>query len=121
MPVVKPNYVCINAKAQTGDPNSVFSYYQKLNRMRKELDIVTDGHYELLDPENEELYCYTRTNASTLLLVVCSFVDHEALFPVPSYLANCDAEVLLCNYPGTPRGPLLRLRPYEAVVFRYAR
>ena len=37
---VNPNYKEINAKSQLADPDSIFHYYQKLIRIRKEKDIV---------------------------------------------------------------------------------
>ena len=50
---VNPNQTVINAQAQVGDPDSVFSFYQKLIRIRQEYDVVIDGRFELLMPEDE--------------------------------------------------------------------
>ena len=40
---VNPNYTSINAKAELKDPDSVFYFYQKLIRLRKEYPVFVDG------------------------------------------------------------------------------
>jgi hypothetical protein len=47
---VNPNHTLINAAEQVKRPDSVFHYYQKLIALRKELDVMVYGHYELLEP-----------------------------------------------------------------------
>ena len=37
---VNPNYIKINAEQQMREDDSIFAYYQKLIRIRKELDVV---------------------------------------------------------------------------------
>ena len=59
--MVNPNYKTINAREQMTRENSIFHYYQKLIRIRKQYDIVVYGTYDLLLPEDPELYAYTRT------------------------------------------------------------
>ncbi len=46
--MVNPNYKEINAKEELADPASVFHYYQKLIRLRKENPIMVYGTYDLL-------------------------------------------------------------------------
>ena len=45
---VNPNYIRINAKEALEDENSVFYYYQKLIRLRKENPVFVDGKFDLL-------------------------------------------------------------------------
>ena len=42
------------------DSDSVFHYYQKLIRLRHEEDILTEGSYRLLLPEDDSLFVYQR-------------------------------------------------------------
>lgn len=70
--MVNPNYTEINAKAEMEDPNSVFHYYKKLLALRKENPVIIYGIYDLLLPESEELYVYTRTVGDEKLLVAPS-------------------------------------------------
>ena len=39
--MMNPNYQTINAEAEMKDTNSHFSYYQKINSLRKEYEIIT--------------------------------------------------------------------------------
>ena len=52
---VNPNYTRINAKEALEDENSVFYYYQKLIRLRKENPVFVNGKFELLLPEDERI------------------------------------------------------------------
>ncbi|MCQ2501699.1 MAG: alpha-glucosidase, partial [Lachnospiraceae bacterium] len=57
---VNPNYKEINVKEALADPDSVFYYYQKLIRLRKESDLIVYGAYALLEKDHPDLYVYTR-------------------------------------------------------------
>ena len=74
---VGPDYETVNAKNEMADPDSVYNYYKKLIHLRKEKDIMVYGTYELLDPEDEALYVYTRTLGDQKLLVMCNFTKEE--------------------------------------------
>ncbi|MDO4168321.1 MAG: alpha-glucosidase [Lachnospiraceae bacterium] len=113
---VNPNYAEINAKEQVGRSDSVFSYYQKLIRLRKEHDIVVYGTYDLLLPDSKEIYAYTRTLGEEKLLVVCNFYEKEAAFSVPEEFK--DAECLIKNYVDDNWGSEGKLRPYETFVLK---
>ena len=98
--MVNPNYKEINAKEELADPASVFYYYQKLIRLRKENPIMVYGTYDLLLPESETIYAYTRTLGKEKLLVVCSFSGEEETFACPEefvgterFLTNCETEI----------------------------
>lgn len=113
---VNPNYIHVNAKQQVGDPDSVFSYYQKLIRLRHENEIIVYGDYELLEPENEELFIYTRTLGGERLMVLCNFTDRDVVIPASVTGQITDAQIMICNYVGKMES---LLRPYEARVYRY--
>ena len=112
---VGPDYETVNAKNEMADPDSVYNYYKKLIHLRKEKDIMVYGTYELLDPEDEALYVYTRTLGDKKLLVMCNFTKEEQEYTVPENFAGAD--VLISNYPqsGAAAGAR-KLRAYEAVV-----
>ena len=111
---VNPNYKEINAKQQVGNPDSVFSYYKDLIRLRHENEIIVYGDYELLEPDNEELFIYTRTLGDEKLIVLCNFTDHDVTIPA-SVMAQIpeDAPIMISNYVGNMPAVL---RPYEATV-----
>ncbi|MCI7814185.1 MAG: alpha-glucosidase [Lachnospiraceae bacterium] len=115
--MVNPNYRQINAKEELARPDSVFHYYQKLIALRKQYDIIVYGKYQLLDPEDEQVYAYIRTLGEEKLLVVCSFVKEEVKFDVPEMFAGKDAKVLISNYEESDVMKNGMLQPYEATVW----
>lgn len=107
---VNPNYKTINADNQLSDANSVFSYYQRLIRLRKGHPVFQDGTFRLVLADHEDIFAYTRTTAAAQLLVVCNFRGEDIEDP----LAIGESPIL-CNYPDQPL--LGRLRPYEARIY----
>ena len=111
---VNPNYEDINAEEQVKRADSVFSYYKELIRLRREKEIIVYGHYELLMPEDEKLFVYTRSLDNEKLLVICNFSEEETVYCVPEEFAG--KKVLIGNYEGQEAAHSIRLRPYEALV-----
>lgn len=112
--MVNPNYKEINAKAELEDPNSVFYYYQKLIQLRKEKEIIVYGTYDLLLPESEELYVYTRTLGEEKLLVVCNFSENEVELEIPEEFRK--GSYLISNYETRPVENTMKIRAYESFV-----
>lgn len=113
---VNPNYKEINAKEQIGRKNSVFHYYKKLIALRKQYEIIVYGKYELLLPDSEEIYAYTRTLEDEKLLVVCNFTENKVAYDVPEKFSRAQGNVLITNYARTQLEPNIILQPYEAIV-----
>lgn len=107
---VNPNYKTINADSQLSDPNSVFSYYQRLIRLRKGHPVFREGTFRLVLADHEDIFAYTRTTAAARLLVVCNFRGADIEDPLA-----IGEPPILCNYPDQPL--LGRLRPYEARIY----
>lgn len=112
--MVNPNYKEINAKKQVDDPESVFNYYRKLIALRKEKEIIVYGTYDLLLPESEEIYMYTRTLGEEKLLVVCNFSEKEVAIEIPEEFRK--GSYLIANYPEGEIKEQMTIRPYEAFV-----
>ena len=109
---VNPNYKKINVEDQLKREDSVFNYYKKLIRLRKENEIIVYGNYELLLPEDENIFAYVRTLDNQKLLVVCNFSKSEQKFDFQGYE---NAKVLISNYNRDDREDGI-LKPYEATV-----
>lgn len=116
--MVNPNYKKINAREQMTRENSIFCYYQKLIRIRKHYDIVIYGTYDLLLPEDPELYVYTRTLGEEQLMIVCNFYGNTRMFTLPDNWKLEKTEMLIGNYKDFKLGKELTIRPYETVVLR---
>jgi oligo-1,6-glucosidase len=116
---LNPNYKDINAKQALADPNSIFFYYQKLIRLRREKPIIVQGSYNLILDENQEIYAFTRTLEDEELLVILNFTRNKPVFALPDSVSFSDKELVISNYPVDPAEDvrLLTLRPYEARVY----
>lgn len=112
--MVNPNFGEINAKKQMEDPDSVFHYYQKLIRLRKEKDVIVYGSYDLLLPEDRAIYAYTRTLGEEKLLVVCNFYQEPVEMEIPEEFLG--GHYLISNYKEGKLERKMMLRPYEAFV-----
>lgn len=110
---VNPNYTDINAESQRYDDGSVFSCYKALIALRKQYQVFVDGRFELLMPDDDKIFAYTRENESSRLLVVCNFYGETAGCELEDEWK--DMELLLSNY--VEAGEEGRLRPYEARMY----
>ena len=117
---VNPNYPAINAKQALADPQSIFYYYQKLIRLRKDNPIIVYGRYDLILESHREIYAFTRTLEDDRLLVILNFTKNKPVFALPSSVPFSDNELLIGNYTADPIEDirLLTLRPYEARVYK---
>jgi len=115
------NYKTINAKACLADKDSVFYYYQKLIRLRHEMPVITDGRYELVDAENENVYTFLRKGENENLLVVCNFTDRTIKYPVKEYLNGAEGRLVISNYEDAAEtvADELVLPPYGAYVYQF--
>jgi oligo-1,6-glucosidase len=116
---VNPNYKDINAKQALADPNSIFYYYQKLIRLRKEKPIIVHGSYDLILDEHPEIYAFTRTREKEQLLVILNFTRGKPVFALPDSISFTGKELAISNYSVDPSEDIrvLTLRPYEARVY----
>ena len=108
---VNPNYAEINVEEERKDPDSVYQFYRSLIRLRKEYPVFVDGKFELLLPEDEHIFAYTRTDKDTQMLVCANFTEET----VSCHLLRQweSSGVLIHNYVGKLGG---ELKPFEAVI-----
>ncbi len=115
--MVNPNYKEINAKDQMEREDSVFSYYRELIRLRKTHDVIVYGSYELLLPEDEDLYVYTRSLGGENLLVICNFSGKEKVLNLPEGWEPSGMKRWIGNYTEYEVAEKLAVRPYETMVY----
>ncbi|ANP72083.1 Glycosidase [Cryobacterium arcticum] len=111
-----PNFPEINVAADRAAERSVFRFYQQLIALRHDDPVVALGDFELLEPEHEKLYAFTRTLDDRVLLVLANASDTPLTLQgewVPDDISG--AELLLGNYAGDGAAAL---RPWEARLYR---
>jgi oligo-1,6-glucosidase len=117
---LNPNHKRINVRQALADPDSVFHYYRKLIRLRKEIPVIVYGRYDLILEAHEEIYAFTRTLDDACLLVILNFTGNTPVFALPANVPVSQTELLISNYDVDPTEDihLLTLKPYEARVYR---
>ncbi|MCI9355509.1 MAG: alpha-glucosidase [Firmicutes bacterium] len=110
---INTNYTKINVEMALEDKNSIFYYYQKLIKLRKEEDILVYGTFELLCPEDKHIFAYIRKWNEKIWIVICNFYEKSTEF-----LYSGKAKVILSNYKQETTISLeqIKLRPYEAII-----
>ncbi len=114
---VNPNYLSINAASQLEDPDSVFHFYQKLIRLRKDPVYKETIVYGTLEPafrEQHNLMAYYRRGDKTLLVIGNYQSGKQAVtLPLPY------TKVLLNNYADidiTREGSAILLHGYQVLI-----
>ena len=114
---VNKNYKFINAEDCLQDKDSIFYHYKKLIDIRKHNDTIIYGDYKLLLPEDKNVFAYSRKLNGDKIVVVCNFYDKEVNLNFKEDFNN--VEILLSNYKDSSIFMKdLKLRPYEAIMYR---
>ena len=115
---VNPNYTEINVEQALNDPDSIFYYYQKLIRLRREMPIIVRGKYQIFHEDHPQIYIYRRYDESSNeeLFIACNFSQQTVQIDDPALaerLKNHKA-LLISNYEQNNKSNWLEFRPYEA-------
>ncbi|MDF2801688.1 MAG: alpha amylase catalytic region [Anaerocolumna sp.] len=111
---VNPNYTKINAKSQMEDTKSIYNHYKKLINLRKENEVIVYGEFQLLLPEDSNIFAYVRILEDSKILVLCNFYGEDINYQLPREYETIK-ELLVSNYEDIVSN---RLRPYEAIMCR---
>ncbi|WVQ69633.1 uncharacterized protein L199_007853 [Kwoniella botswanensis] len=116
-----------NAAAQTKDQHSVWSFWQKVLRLRKEYDAMIYGKFIPLDEPNEETYSYIREDPKVgqKLLVVLNLSrtgnnrGTPSTVVLPPGLDTSNSKLLISNV-GSSEGRIegdIHLAPWEGRIY----
>jgi oligo-1,6-glucosidase len=105
----------VNAEAEIADPDSVFHHYRRLIDLRHTDDVVVEGRFELLLPDDRALWVFTRTWDSAMLLVLANCSSFAATVPTGALPDLAGSEVLLPTHGASYD---LTLRPWESRIHR---
>lgn len=116
---VNPNYLEINVKKDLQDSNSIYRFYQKLLKLRNNNQVLLDGNYDLITPEDSAIFAYTRSSDKDKVAVICSFLPYKVKYELPEDFVNKN-KVILSNYDDREdmASNTIYLRPYEGVVIK---
>lgn len=115
---VNPNYKDINVAKALKDPNSIYYYYKKLIKMRKEYKSIVYGDFKAFEV-CENVFSYMRTLGDERLFIVINLKGNNEKFILPSEIKYNKAEVILSNYDDENKDiSSIALKPYEAIVYK---
>ena len=113
---VNGNFRAINAADQVADAASVYAHYRALIGLRHENEVVRDGRFELLLPDDERLWAFTRRLGADGLLVIANMTSDVVGVPIEVLPALDTARLLLTSRPDA-LDDLQTLEPWESRVY----
>lgn len=109
---VNQNYHEINVDESIQDPDSIFNYYKKLIKLKKDLKVLIYGNYIEHYSKSNKIAFYERNYQQERVLVIANFTDKCIKFKSPYQLENY--QVILNNYPKKHN----LLLPYQVLVYQ---
>ncbi|WP_174853029.1 alpha,alpha-phosphotrehalase [Streptococcus suis] len=106
------SYKTINVENEKTGP--IFTFYQDLIRLRKELPIVSEGDYKAAYKDSDKVYAFERLHDGQKLLVLNNFFAEEVKLDLADDYAH--GQVLISNYPDNKLGNKITLKPYQALA-----
>ena len=110
---VNPNKDQINVEKSLKEENSLFHFYQKLIKFRKEEPLVKEGEFHLLSKDNPHIFAYERIGEEEKLVIVSNFSNKERKY---KKLKKWDYDDLVfSNY---EENSYVHLKPFETRVYK---
>ncbi|GEP64220.1 alpha,alpha-phosphotrehalase [Clostridium beijerinckii] len=117
---VSSEYKRINVEQALKDEDSIFYHYQKLIRLRKDYEVISNGSIKFILEENNKVLSYVRNLGDTTVLVINNFYGESTKVEIPDEYANKSAKskILISNYKDSSvLNKELNLRPFESIVY----
>ena len=106
------SYQTINVEQEKTGP--IFTFYQELIRLRKELPLISEGDYKAAYKDSQKVYAFERLLNGEKLLVLNNFFAEEVELDLADDYAH--GQVLISNYPDNKLGKKITLKPYQALA-----
>ena len=113
---VNEKYKDINVKKDLASDRSIYRYYQKLLKIKKENQTAIYGETKEYDHENKKVIAYSREYEGKKLFILGNFKKKNVTYEMPQEFVN--ANVLISNYEDIQKdGSKITLKPYQAIVW----
>ena len=106
------SYKDINVENDIQGP--IFTFYQDLIRLRKEMPIISEGSYKPAFEDSKQVYAFERQYEDQKLLVLNNFYDTEVEIDLP--VAYQNGQILLSNYEDAEVSEKILLKPYQTLA-----
>ncbi|HGK3111842.1 TPA: alpha,alpha-phosphotrehalase [Streptococcus pneumoniae] len=106
------SYKYINVENEIQGP--IFTFYQDLIRLRKEMPIISEGSYKPAFEDSKQVYAFERQFEDQKLLVLNNFYAKEVEIDLPAVYQN--GQILISNYEDTEVSEKILLKPYQTLA-----
>ena len=93
---------------------SIFTFYQDLIKLRKEMPIISEGSYQPAFEDSQQVYAFERQFEDQKLLVLNNFYATEVEIELPKTYQN--GQILISNYEDTEVSEKILLKPYQTLA-----
>lgn len=108
--VYNDNGAIYNYETEKDNPNSILSYFRKINQLREDNKTFVYGNIGFLDTRKEILN-YIRKDKNKAYMVILNLTGKR--IPYPLGFSDVEKTRILSNYDDTEK----KMRPYEASVY----
>jgi len=113
-PLVETSY-----KKDIESEKSIFKYYQKVIKLKKNENALIYGDIIEYDHLNKKIVSYTRKYNNEIFFIFGNFSNNESLYEIPDSLKKYNKELILSNYDKhTITNNVYLLKPYEVLVYK---
>lgn len=106
------SYKDINVENEIQGP--IFTFYQDLIRLRKEMPIISEGSYKPSFEDSKQVYAFERQFEDQKLLVLNNFYAKEVEIDLPAVYQN--GQILISNYEDAEVSEKILLKPYQTLA-----
>lgn len=106
------SYKYINVENEIQGP--IFTFYQDLIRLRKEMPIISEGSYKPAFEDSKQVYAFERQYEAEKLLVLNNFYATEVEIDLP--VAYQNGQILISNYEDAEVSEKILLKPYQTLA-----
>ncbi|BDS67915.1 TPA: alpha,alpha-phosphotrehalase [Streptococcus pneumoniae] len=106
------SYKYINVENEIQGP--IFTFYQDLIRLRKEMPIISEGSYKPAFEDSKQVYAFERQFEDQKLLVLNNFYAKEVGIDLPAVYQN--GQILISNYEDAEVSEKILLKPYQTLA-----
>ncbi|HFN7450991.1 alpha,alpha-phosphotrehalase [Streptococcus pneumoniae] len=92
----------------------IFTFYQDLIRLRKEMPIISEGSYKPAFEDSKQVYAFERQFEDQKLLVLNNFYAKEVEIDLPAVYQN--GQILISNYEDAEVSEKILLKPYQTLA-----
>ncbi|WP_414051533.1 glycoside hydrolase family 13 protein [Macrococcus animalis] len=116
---VNPNFEEINVFVQEKQEDSMLNFYKKMIRLKKENLTLTYGTFDLIYPNDEKVFAYTRTLEDEQFIILGN-LSHDKVILKPENTLDLSVEKQVLNNYSVDKQSAdpFTLMPFEARVYK---